>query len=63
MNDMKKITGTDIQRMTAVLGMVMSLILIIIDRKNIAIGLILLSVCSASLTSCKKRKDKKIENK
>jgi len=59
---MKKITGTDMQRIFSVLGMVMSIILILIDGKNVAIGLILLSTCSASLASCKKNKNEKIDN-
>lgn len=59
---MKKITGTDIQGLTAVLGIVASIILILIDGKNIAIGLILLSTCSASLALYKKNKNDKIEN-
>lgn len=60
---MKKITGTDLQGLFSVLGIVMSIILILIDGENIAIGLILLSTCSASLASYKKNKNDKIENK
>ena len=59
---MKKITGTDLQGLFSVLGIVMSIILILIDGENIAIGLILLSTCSASLASNKKNKNEKIEN-
>lgn len=58
---MKKITGTDMHRIFSVLGIVMGIILILMDGKNVAIGLILMSTCSASLASCKKSKNEKIE--
>lgn len=59
---MKKITGTDMQRIFSVLGIVASIVLMIIDGKNVAIGLILLSTCSASLALPKKNRNDKIEN-